>query len=79
MKVQKTNAMRQFDRHKMKYEVMTYDASDGFTDGISVAKKCNCDITYMYKTIVTRSHSKKIYVFVVNAQDELDLKNVPEV
>lgn len=74
MKISKTNAMRQFDKYKMKYEVYTYDASDGNIDGISVAKKCNQDPKMVYKTLVARGHSKKIYVFVINIMNELDLK-----
>lgn len=74
MKISKTNAMRQLDRSKIKYEVYTYDTSDGHIDGISVAQKCNQDPRLVYKTLVTRSASKKIYVFVINVFDELDLK-----
>ena len=76
MKISKTNAMRQFDKYKMKYEVYTYDASDGNIDGISVAKKCNQDPKRVYKTLVARGQSKKIYVFVINVLNELDLKTV---
>ncbi len=74
MKINKTNAMRQFDKEKIKYEVYTYDASDGQIDGISVASKCNQDPKMVYKTLVARGHSKKIYVFVINILNELDLK-----
>ena len=74
MKNVKTNAMRQLDAKKVKYEVYTYDTDDGMIDGISVAQKCHQDVKLVYKTLVTRSASKKIYVFVVNVADELDLK-----
>ena len=74
MKINKTNAMRFLDNAKIKYEIHTYDASDGHIDAISVAQKSGIDVHYIYKTLVTRSASKKIYVFVINAADELDLK-----
>lgn len=74
MKIVKTNAMRQLDTQKIKYEVYTYDVSDGLIDGVSVASKCHQDVNLVYKTLVTRAASKKIYVFVVNVKDELDLK-----
>lgn len=74
MKINKTNAMRFLDNAKIKYEIHTYDASDGHIDAISVAQKSGIDVQYIYKTLVTRSASKKIYVFVINAADELDLK-----
>ena len=38
MKDVKTNAMRQLDAKKVKYEVYTYDTDDGMIDGISVAQ-----------------------------------------
>lgn len=74
MKNLKTNAMRQLDNLKIHYQIHTYDVSDGQIDAVSVAKKCQQDIRYVYKTLLTRGASKKIYVFVVNGQDELDLK-----
>lgn len=66
--------MRQLDREKIEYKTYIYDVSDGHIDGISVAQKCQQDIQFVYKTLVTRAASKKIYVFVVNVADELDLK-----
>lgn len=74
MKNIKTNAMRHLDAQKIKYEVYTYDAEDGKIDGLSVAQKCHQDVRMVYKTLVARSASNKIYVFVVNVADELDLK-----
>lgn len=74
MKINKTNAMRHLDNAKINYDVYTYDASDGQIDGISVADKCHEDPQIVYKTLVTRSNSKKIYVFVICVLDELDLK-----
>ena len=72
--MQKTNAMRQFDTKKIKYQTYSYDASDGQIDGISVANKCNQDPKQVFKTLVTISNTKKIHVFVISVLDELDLK-----
>lgn len=74
MKISKTNAMRFLDTKKVPYEIHTYDASDGQIDAQSVAKKTGIEAKYIYKTLVTRGASKKLYVFVINADDELDLK-----
>lgn len=74
MKINKTNAMRFLDTKKVIYEMHHYDAQDGKIDAISVAEKTGIEIEYIYKTLVTRSASKRIYVFVINAQNELDLK-----
>lgn len=35
----KTNAMRLLDKSKIKYEILSYDVSDGKIDGLSVAQK----------------------------------------
>ena len=42
-KVPKTNALRLLDYHGIKYEVRTYEAPDGFLDGLSVAKQVGMD------------------------------------
>ncbi|MGN1343607.1 MAG: Cys-tRNA(Pro) deacylase [Traorella sp.] len=72
-KVNKTNAMRFLDSMKVKYDVHTYDVSDGQIDGISVAQKCHEDPKVVYKTLVTRNNHS-LYVFVICVLDELDLK-----
>lgn len=79
MKIIKTNAMRQLDRLKIPYHVYTYDTSDGFVDGVSVAEKCGQEKSLVYKTLVTRALSQQLYVFVIEVQDELDLKKCARV
>lgn len=70
----KTNAMRILDQKKIKYNVITYDASDGKIDGVSVAEKVHKDPKFLYKTLVLQGHSKNIYIFVLPVKDEIDLK-----
>lgn len=69
----KTNAVRILDSKKLKYELLNYE-SDGFTDGVSVAKKLgqSCDETF--KTLVTKGRSGNFFVFVIPVDKELDLK-----
>ena len=69
----KTNAIRILDKHKISYELMTYEAGEAI-DGVSVANKIGRDPEEVFKTLVTRGNSKEIYVFVIPVAKELDLK-----
>ena len=69
----KTNAIRILDKHKISYELMTYEAGEAI-DGVSVANKIGRDPEEVFKTLVTRGNSKEIYVFVISVAKELDLK-----
>ena len=70
----KTNAMRLLDRSKIKYEILSYDVSDGKIDGLSVAQKMNQDPSTTFKTLVTASQNNEHFVFVIPVCTELDLK-----
>ncbi|MGE5543970.1 MAG: Cys-tRNA(Pro) deacylase [Bacillota bacterium] len=73
-KIPKTNALRILDSHHVEYEVRTYDAPDGFLDGISVAKQVGMDPREVFKTLVVRGASGEHYVCVIPVNCELDLK-----
>lgn len=70
----KTNAMRILDQNKIKYNIITYDSSDGKIDGISVTNKLGEDPKFVYKTLVLQGNSNNIYVFVTPVEEEIDLK-----
>lgn len=70
----KTNAMRILDSHSVDYDILTYDVKDDKIDAKSVSNKIGKPIELVYKTLVTIGHSKALYVFVIGAEDELDLK-----
>lgn len=73
-KLTKTNAMRILDKKNVQYSVTTYDTSDGKIDGVSVAEKVNRNKEEVFKTLVTTSNSKNLYVFLIPVTEELDLK-----
>ena len=75
----KTNVMRILDTKKISYTIMNYDAKDGQIDGISVAKKIGKEQEFVYKTLVTQSKDKTIFVFVIPVAEELDLKKAAKV
>lgn len=65
--------MRFLDTHKADYKVYEYE-SDGFSDGLTVAKKLGQDPEQVFKTLVAVGKSKEHYVFVIPVAEELDLK-----
>ena len=71
--------MRRLDKLGIAYEALTYDASDGNIDGVSVAAKVGWNPANVYKTLVLRGHDKNYYVGVIPVAAELDLKKAAKV
>lgn len=78
-KAKKTNAMRILDQKNISYDNFEYEKNDGKIDGVSVAAKIGKDTKFVYKTLVAQGNSKNIYVFVIPAAEELDLKKAAKV
>lgn len=62
------------DEEGISYQVHSYDSEDGKIDAESVAKKCGQDVEQVFKTLVTEGNDRNYYVFVVPANQKLDLK-----
>lgn len=77
--MQKTNAMRILDKSKIKYNTYTYEAGDGYIDGVSVANKLSQDVSMVFKTLVAQGNSRELYVFVIPVSEELNLKKAAKV
>jgi Cys-tRNA(Pro)/Cys-tRNA(Cys) deacylase len=77
-KITKTNALRILDSHKIEYEVRTYEAPDGFLDGVSVAQQVGMNLGEVFKTLVVQGASKEHYVCVIPVENELDLKKAAQ-
>jgi len=77
-KTVKTNAMRILDREKISYTFQCYECEE-FIDGIATADKLGLAHEEVYKTLVTISHSRKYYVFVIPIEKELNLKKAAKV
>lgn len=69
----KTNAMRMLEQMKIAYEHHTYECRE-FVDGVQVADMLGLPHERVYKTLVTKGHSRAYYVFVIPIEAELDLK-----
>ncbi len=70
----KTNAARMLDRAKAEYELIEYEAPEGFLDGVSVAHQTGLPEEIVFKTLVTVGHSGQNYVCCIPVAEELDLK-----
>ena len=73
-KSHKTNAARSLDSAGIDYELMEYDAPDGFLDGVSVAEQVGLPVEIVFKTLVTVGHSGQHYVCDIPVAKELDMK-----
>ncbi|PFC50046.1 Cys-tRNA(Pro) deacylase [Bacillus cereus] len=74
MKKDKTNAMRILDKEKIEYSMMSYDPDDGKIDGVSVAEKIGREVREVYKTLIAQGNSKNYHVFIIQVDEELNLK-----
>lgn len=74
MAEQKTNVMRTLEQKKIKYTPHEYPHGDEAVDGMTVAGILGIDPERIFKTLVARGASKKIYVFVLPVCAELELK-----
>lgn len=70
----KTNAVRIVEAAGINYKLYTYEAPEGFLDGVSVAMQTGQDLERVFKTLVLVGHSKEHYVCVIPVAEELDLK-----
>ena len=69
----KTNVMRILEQKKITYTAHNY-TSTGAVSGTEVAQALGQNPEHVFKTLVTVAKSKKNYVFVIPAAQELDLK-----
>lgn len=70
----KTNVMRVLEQKKIKYQHHEYPHGDAPIDGVTAASLMGQDPARVFKTLVARGASKKIYVFDIPVAAELDLK-----
>lgn len=70
---EKTNVMRILQQKKIPYQMHSYADTDAVS-GEEVAEVLGEDPKRVFKTLVTLAKSGKHYVFLVPAQEKLDLK-----
>lgn len=74
MKINKTNAMRELDKHNIEYEILMYEHGKEAVAGDVVASMLNENPEKVFKTLVTQANTKEYLVFMLPVDHELDLK-----
>lgn len=70
----KTNAMRQLDKAKIKYEALAYEVDESDLSGMHIVSQINIPAPQVFKTLVARGEKKGICVFCIPVDKEVDLK-----
>lgn len=73
-KIQKTNAMRTLENHKINYDVHEYAWNEEHTDAKTAAAKVEMPFEKIYKTLVAVGNKTGVIVACIPASNELDLK-----
>ena len=71
--MEKTNVMRILDQKKISYREYHVD-TEAPLSAADLAQALHVDEKKVYKTLVTQAKSKKYYVFMLRADEQLDLK-----
>lgn len=79
MKINKTNAMRQLDAAKIKYETCTYEVDESDLSGTHIADQIGLPYEAVFKTIVTKGDKTGYTVFCIPCHREIDLKRAASV
>ena len=75
----KTNAMRLFDKAKIKYDTIEYEIDENDLSGVTIAKKANLDDKMVFKTLVAKGDKTGYLVFCIPVAKEVDLKKAAKI
>jgi Cys-tRNA(Pro)/Cys-tRNA(Cys) deacylase len=74
MKINKTNAARILDQHKIAYELIPYKVDESDLSAIHVAEQLGLDVEQVFKTILLRGDKTGVFVCIVPGAEEVNLK-----
>lgn len=77
--MKKTNAMRELDQKKIKYEYKEYEVDENDLSAIAVSLKTGEDITKIFKTLVLLNEKKEMIIACIPGADNIDLKKLAKV
>ena len=69
-----TNAMRLLKQAGIEFGTSSYEVDENDLSGVHAARMLGVDPDCMFKTLVTRSDKRNLYVFCIPVAQELDLK-----
>ncbi|MBQ7383716.1 MAG: Cys-tRNA(Pro) deacylase [Clostridia bacterium] len=75
----KTNAMRQLDAARIKYEVCEYTVDENDLSGVHIADEIGLPYEIVFKTIVTKGDKTGYTVFCIPCHKEINLKRAAAV
>ena len=75
----KTNAMRQLDAAKIKYEIFEYTVDESDLSGTHVANQIGLEYAMVFKTIVARGDKTGHIVLCIPCDKEINLKKAATV
>ncbi len=77
--MKKTNAMRELDKNKIKYDTKEYEVDENDLGAIAVSLKTGQDITKIFKTLVLLTEKREMLVACIPGADTIDLKKLAKV
>lgn len=78
-KINKTNAARLLDQHKIPYELIPYQVDENNLAATHVAEQLGEDIARVFKTLVLRGDKNGIFVCVIPGDKEVNLKRAAKI
>lgn len=77
--MKKTNAIRILEANKINFELFHYEFSLEEIDAISVARKISAEPESVFKTLIARSNTNELFVFVIPGNETLNLKKAANI
>ena len=77
--MKKTNAMRELDKNKIKYNFIEYEVDENDLGAVAVAMKTGQDITKIFKTLVLLNEKREMLVACIPGSDTIDLKKLAKI
>lgn len=77
--MKKTNAIRILEANKIKFKLYHYEFSLAEIDAVSVARKISAEPESVFKTLIARSNTNELFVFVIPGSETLNLKKAATV
>ena len=77
--MKKTNAMRELDKNKIKYNFIEYGVDENDLGAVAVAMKTGQDITKIFKTLVLLNEKREMLVACIPGSDTIDLKKLAKI
>lgn len=79
MSIKKTNAMRELDKAKLNYVVISYEVDENNLGAEYVAAKMGQDIRQVFKTLALLSDKKEFIIACIPGNLEIDMKKLAKV